>query len=514
MKTTNSLGKRLAALALSFVLVLGMLPVNAMAAPSGSYGTVSTYTGGTVTGNGTESVEVLVEETTLQWSPADASIGRSEDGWWVGIDVVAPANYSNDATYKVKTNPAAAYGEEKRFADHKDGEKDIQLWFPVSVENLEKFSKEDRNLTMTYAFDWDADTVYEQTVVFSVDPKGDVVLMKDSVQHYPKQGSVSTYTGGTVSGDKTSDVSVVIEDAQLQWSPADTTIGRNEAGWWVGIKVEAPVGMDASVLQNAKYQSKGNPNISWDDIAEVKSFWTNKDSQDSEEAQYIQLWFRLTPASLEKFQNEGRNITMVYRFDWDGNSAYDQTVTFSVVPSERIVLTKVEQSGFAFATPMPADQWTGESYTNTAGGGQGTGAVSYAITAGADVADIDAATGELTFKKAGTVTVTATKAADDTYKETTASYTVTAIRYSQEEFKFATSNPSAIGFAAGSYTNLAAGGSGSGEVTYRVVSGDDVATVDAEGMVGGGENGKSNYYHHSTVSCLFPNKRFSNNKYS
>ena len=439
-------------------------------------GTVKPLTGGTVTGNGTANVEVVVEETTLQWVSANSL--RAE-GWWVGIDVVAPVGFAENATYKVKNSPTSDFGAEKSFAANRDGENDIQLWFPVSPESLKKFSAENRNLTMTYAFDWDGDGIYDQTIVFSVDPKGNIVLKKGAVQHYPEQGNVSTYTGGTVSGNKTGDISVVIDEVVLQWSPAEPAIGRLQNGWWVGIRVEAPVGFDATTLQNAKYQTKSNPNINWDDIAEVKNFWTNKDSNDSESVHYIQLWFPVTPASLEKFQNENRNITMVYRFDWNGDGEYDQFVTFSVVPSEKIVLTKVEQNGFAFEEANPVDQWVGASYTNIAFGGEGIGAVTYAITAGADVAEIDAVTGKLTFKKVGTVQVTATKAADDTYAEATATYTVQSIKYPQAEFKFENSNANiTVEYADGKFANTAFGGSGEGTITYAIVSGNDVATID------------------------------------
>ena len=115
MSKTNSLTNRLIALALSVVMVLGMLPTSIVSAESAElYGNVTTYTGGTVTGDGTADVQVLVEETTLQWVAANEL--RAE-GWWVGIDVIAPDGFSADATYMSKSNPNAEYGAAKRFAD-------------------------------------------------------------------------------------------------------------------------------------------------------------------------------------------------------------------------------------------------------------------------------------------------------------------------------------------------------------------------------------------------------------
>lgn len=80
----------------------------------------------------------------------------------------------------------------------------------------------------------------------------------------------------------------------------------------------------------------------------------------------------------------------------------------------------------------------------------------------------------------GTVTVKATKAADDIYKSATAEYTVKSIKYPQEEFKFENSNPSIdVEFKTGEYTNKATGGSGEGSVTYELVSGSGIVSIDA-----------------------------------
>lgn len=143
-----------------------------------------------------------------------------------------------------------------------------------------------------------------------------------------------------------------------------------------------------------------------------------------------------------------------------------------------LVIRQDTQEGFGFVEPNPVDKWVGESYTNTATGGQGTGDVTYAITAGSDVADIDPVTGKLTFKKPGTVQVTATKAADDAYAAVTTTYIVKSIKYPQAEFKFENSNaPIVVGFASGSFTNTASGGSGTGKITYAIVSGSEFATI-------------------------------------
>ena len=329
--TKKTMFDRVLSALLAVIMVVAMMPtsmVGVAAEVDAAFGTVTTLTGGTVTNNGTANVEVLVENTTLQWVEANAL--RAE-GWWVGIDVVAPDGFSADATYKVKTNPTAAYGNPKSFAEMKDGEKDIQLWFPVSAESLEKFASEKRNLTMTYAFDWDANEEYEQTIVFSVVPSDKIVLKKNGVQVYPEianYGTVTTLTGGTVKDNGTADVEVFVKETTLQWVEANAL--RAE-GWWVGIDVVAPDGFSA----DATYKVKTNPTAAY---GNPKSFAEMKDGEKD-----IQLWFPVSAESLEKFASEGRNLTMTYAFDWNANAIYEQTIAFSVVPSEQIVLMKGQE---------------------------------------------------------------------------------------------------------------------------------------------------------------------------
>jgi len=63
------------------------------------------------------------------------------------------------------------------------------------------------------------------------------------------------------------------------------------------------------------------------------------------------------------------------------------------------------------------------TYTNTATGGSGTGAITYK-SSNTGVATVDESSGVVTFVTAGSVVITATKAADDTYAAATAQYTI------------------------------------------------------------------------------------------
>lgn len=67
-------------------------------------------------------------------------------------------------------------------------------------------------------------------------------------------------------------------------------------------------------------------------------------------------------------------------------------------------------------------------------GGSGTGALSYAITSGSDVATINTTTGEVNVLKPGVITVKATKATDETYLQSVASKEITIDKAPQTGF--------------------------------------------------------------------------------
>ena len=92
----------------------------------------------------------------------------------------------------------------------------------------------------------------------------------------------------------------------------------------------APEALTDAELANAQYRLNYGAGF-----AEWKSFNTYKDGD-----RYIQLWFVLTPESLEAFKAANQNVTMVYEFDWNGQGDKNQTITFSVVPGDGIVLRK------------------------------------------------------------------------------------------------------------------------------------------------------------------------------
>ena len=145
----------------------------------------------------------------------------------------------------------------------------------------------------------------------------------------------------------------------------------------------------------------------------------------------------------------------------------------SASASYSLTINKAPQPKFSFETSEPDDiEVTKSNYTNTASGGREDGEITYEITEG-DAATIDALTGTLTFLKAGTVTVRATKAGNDKYEDAVATYHLSIVKLHQKNFKFLIPDPSDIVYHSNAtYTNTAAGGQSEGAITYNIKSGD------------------------------------------
>ena len=93
-----------------------------------------------------------------------------------------------------------------------------------------------------------------------------------------------------------------------------------------------------------------------------------------------------------------------------------------------VTVVKGEQAVLSIVGVDANTTYTAEAITLATNGGNGNGAVSYAITAG-DNATVEGTT--LTLTKAGTFTITATKAGDDNYNATTATLVVTVAKANQ-----------------------------------------------------------------------------------
>ncbi len=459
-------------------------------------GTVSAISDGLTVNNANANIVEVVynSDVTLKWSEANAAEGIDADGWYAGMKMTAPeslkveddfANVTYQKLDGTQWSAAESFWAEKNSADG-DTTHFLNMWGLINKDIIKATEEkgEDETADYTYRFDWNKDGVYEQIVTLKINPKYLTLLDENNGQVYPELGTVTPLTGGTVKGE-TYNLELVIDEATLDWSDADPSIGRVVAGWYVGMKVTAPEGYSADALKSAKYNNRSSDlsrtdNDLWGDWrTSDSSFWNAKDSAEDAQKHFIYMWIPITAGAFKAYSEAGEPIQSQYAFDWDNNGTKEQTITIKVIPSDKIVLNKIPQTGFGFETPVPADQWVGAKFKNPALGGQSTGDISYEIVSGSDFATIDETSGELTFKAVGVVTVRATKAEDDTYAKATAEYTVKAIRYPQTNFKFENSNHTIeVAFSEETYSNIASGGEGSGAVTYSIISGNDIATID------------------------------------
>lgn len=286
---------------LALLMVFTSFPIiNTYAAVDENLGQVSAITKPAEI-NDTDQSQIVVtyDEITLEWSPADKTIGRTKDGWWAGIKMTAPvldASVLENATYESFAYGANEPVKNKSFWKNQDSKETdehhyITLWTFVNEENLNKASSTEEGVISTsWSFDWNNDGVNEQTVTTQISPKS-VVLNKGGKQVYPVQpGTVTAITNekNAVIDDKDSANIVVSykDKLELEWSPTDKTVGRTKDGWWTGIKMTAP-DLDASVLKNTTYDSLANGTTEW---VENKSFWNNQDSKETDEQHYITLW--------------------------------------------------------------------------------------------------------------------------------------------------------------------------------------------------------------------------------
>ncbi|MFT9078497.1 beta strand repeat-containing protein [Ethanoligenens sp.] len=87
-------------------------------------------------------------------------------------------------------------------------------------------------------------------------------------------------------------------------------------------------------------------------------------------------------------------------------------------------VSKQNQTGFGFPSSGISKIYGDADFAVTASGGQGSGAITYA-SSDADIATVEADTGKVHIQKAGSVTITANKAADGNYNAVAATMTIT-----------------------------------------------------------------------------------------
>jgi len=148
------------------------------------------------------------------------------------------------------------------------------------------------------------------------------------------------------------------------------------------------------------------------------------------------------------------------------------TVDITVAKANQAVLT---------ASAAPATIALHGTSTLGATGGSSSGAVSYAVTTGANVCSV--AGNVLTATDVGSCTVTATRAADALYHEVTGQVVVTVVRALQSGWAVS-ATPSAVTTVNGSLTLVTSGGAGTGAVSLAITAGGGSCTLAGNVLTG------------------------------
>lgn len=265
------------------------------------------------------SCTLTVEEAALTFELADPSIGRYEDAAWAGFRLDFPNDADLVATkvrYSSPSDPSLFF--DVSMEDIKDNDDFVTFWSPVYPH-----TKEDVERQVTINWSLTSGGSYTQHVRFIVDATAVSVRPLPSTPVSAGSGFIPSDPVGGVSlltgegGISVQDDSVLVEmsSATLNFAPADPSIGRMEDGWWLGIRVQFPVGWDSSTATlgvfNSLAVSAPDKTYKLDDV---------KDSPD-----HVDCWIPV-PYSSSPGEVFGRR----YEFSWGGGLP-SKTVTVKSV---------------------------------------------------------------------------------------------------------------------------------------------------------------------------------------
>jgi uncharacterized protein YjdB len=164
-------------------------------------------------------------------------------------------------------------------------------------------------------------------------------------------------------------------------------------------------------------------------------------------------------------------------------TATQAATTFNNQATQTYTLTVTLASQSITSSATASSINVGATSTVSASTGSGTGAVTYSSSNTA-VATVNSSTGEVAGVSAGSVTITATKAADSTYASATATTNITVTATPTPVLTFTTPSSASVNMGAGltnAVTSTLSGGS-YGSISYSSAT-PAVATVDASGVI-------------------------------
>lgn len=243
-------------------------------------------------------------------------------------------------------------------------------------------------------------------------PGDEITLTSDMVQDIAPQ----TYTGEAIEP-----VVTVTDNGKLLKQDTDYTViyTENTNAGTATVTITGRGGYTGTVTKTFTIAPKvvANPTIT---LVQIRYTYTG--SPHTPAVQSVQDGETLIPASEYTVQYENNTnvgqATVCIEDKEGGNYTVSGTTTFTI--------DKTAQKPLAITKPKTVTY--GDSFTLTATGGSGEGAVTWVVTEGNDSAVIEPDTGKVTVTGVGSVTITATKAGGNDYANATTQWTFTAAR--------------------------------------------------------------------------------------
>ena len=189
----------------------------------------------TITGSGTNYVTVRNNAYTLEWSKADASIGRPIDAWWVGVQITAPEGMTDAQLAAAKLSLKGSSGWQDGLSvlenlEHRNPDW-FGLWLPVKESDTGEKSFPCR-------LDWNGDGVYEQMVDIVIDTDK---LTLDKTNLYAEDKAAPVFTdmpedATTYVGDDTVTLTGKVSDMGTKVGETTYTSGIKNAFYAIGSK--------------------------------------------------------------------------------------------------------------------------------------------------------------------------------------------------------------------------------------------------------------------------------------
>ena len=398
----SNLGRRLSCLALALVMVLSLLPVRASAVTVDR--NVEVLTGeATMFGGGSNGdVGLNFEKLELEWYPKDESVGRNQDGWWIGIRVTMPDGADPETAAFTTQRFDGAESKKISFKDARDGENNvITLWAYIDEELAHTYANSSSNSYMIYRFYWwKGEENRAQGIRLNL-PAQVLTLKKDGKVVYNgtwenSNGTVSVPEGYTY--DRTGVACAPEVELALT-----STVPHQQGGWFADFEITKP----GSAKKKAQYREKG--------------------AEKGTKIGVEKLTVKTLLAADAESAKDLHDVKKAWEFDWDGDGTYEQTVTVCVAASARL------ERNFKFSEPIGTVTVPQEKALVATTGVEGATTITSKYIKGDGTTEIKQENGQyyVTFNKPGTIKITASAPDDGVFAAATDSYTFPVVRDEQ-----------------------------------------------------------------------------------